>query len=453
MKTVLLPLFLVLAVDLVASPSTAQGGARQNSASPQTNNGPQTEDAPQTDGASRSEELQARRLERLKALQPLKAGRFADILATAETNGFDQWLSVRLGRWRAGLGKISQISNLTPTVSYERPRIGRTGLTLRTSGAYSVTGYRALDLRLGRFGELAPYDFLGDSFLGAPFEFDQRSPEPTKTFLYGDLRYRNFTEEIFYGLGPESEEVNRTDYRYEEARADVVAGYQLARWVGVQFRTGYLSTNVGPGRTSRPDAEEVFSDDQAPGLAHQPDFLHYDSGLYLGWEADPNEPAALLGIRFASFDDLDGSRFEFKRFSVDARGYVPLGSRQRMIALRYYASRDYANDGAEVPFYLMKSLGGQDTLRGYKDFRFRDANLLYLSGEYRWEATAGLEFAVFYDTGKAFARRSEFHLDGMKHTFGWGIRAKNRRRVSFRMDVGRTGDGNVLLFLAFGPSF
>ena len=124
-----------------------------------------------------------------------------------------------------------------------------------------------------------------------------------------------------------------------------------------------------------------------------------------------------------------------------------------MIALRYYASRDYANDGAEVPFYLMKSLGGQDSLRGYKDFRFRDANLLYLSGEYRWEATAGLEFAVFYDTGKTFAERSGFHLDGMKHTFGWGLRAKSMRRVSFRVDVGRNGDGNVLLFLAFGPSF
>jgi hypothetical protein len=92
--------------------STAQDGASQNGR------------PAQTDNASRSEELLARRLQRLNALEPAKADKLTDILATAETDGLDQRMSVRLGRERAGLEKISQISNLTATVSYERPRIG-----------------------------------------------------------------------------------------------------------------------------------------------------------------------------------------------------------------------------------------------------------------------------------------------------------------------------------------
>ena len=121
------------------------------------------------------------------------------------------------------------------------------------------------------------------------------------------------------------------------------------------------------------------------------------------WAGDPNVPALELGVEGSRHDDREGGRYSFNRLSVDARGFIPLGSRQRTFAARVFASRDYADAGAQVPFYLMDTLGGQNTLRGFRNFRFRDENVLYLSGEYRWEATAGFDLAVFYDTGKVFA--------------------------------------------------
>ncbi len=377
-----------------------------------------------------------------------------NLVTTIETEGFDQQVTVQFGDFRAGFGKISPVSSFTPALRYEQPRLGRTELSLQASGADSVTGYQAYNFKLGIFDEPAPADFLGAGFLGAPFDFDQRSQRPTEGFIYADLGFRGFPDEILYGRGSDADESSRSEYKYEESAFDVVGGYQFARWLGVQARAGLLTTNVSHDSDgNRPNAADRFDDTGVPGIEHQPEFFHFDSGLYLGWEADPNDPAALLGVRFARFDELDGSRFQFSRFSLDARGFLPMGSRQRTIAVRYYVSRDNADNGSEVPFYLMKSLGGQDTLRGYRDYRFRAENLLYLSTEYRWEAATGIELAMFYDTGKAFREGSGFSFNGMKHTYGAGLRAKSLRRVSFRFDIGRSGDGNTLVFFAFGPSF
>ena len=45
----------------------------------------------------------------------------------------------------------------------------------------------------------------------------------------------------------------------------------------------------------------------------------------------------------------------------------------------------------DVPFYLMPSLGGNDTLRGFRNYRFRGPHALLLQAEYRWEIWSGLD--------------------------------------------------------------
>ena len=56
--------------------------------------------------------------------------------------------------------------------------------------------------------------------------------------------------------------------------------------------------------------------------------------------------------------------------------------------------------GQQVPFYLMPTLGGNDSLRGFRDYRFRGPHALLLQGEYRFEIWSGLDGALFYDAGK-----------------------------------------------------
>jgi len=53
--------------------------------------------------------------------------------------------------------------------------------------------------------------------------------------------------------------------------------------------------------------------------------------------------------------------------------------------------------------------------------------LLYLSAEYPWEAAAGLELAVFYDTSKVFPDSSDFDLDDRNESYGFGREAQSKR--------------------------
>ena len=42
-----------------------------------------------------------------------------------------------------------------------------------------------------------------------------------------------------------------------------------------------------------------------------------------------------------------------------------------------------------MPFYLMPTLGGNDTLRGFREYRFRGPHAILLQAEYRWEIWIG----------------------------------------------------------------
>lgn len=405
------------------------------------------------DSVSRSEELTAEREARAAVVEPYKIGKLAKVFYTLESKGSDQFLSFQVNHLRLGLGKNSQNSGLAPVAILEWPRIENTPLTFTVGGSYSFRGYQLYAARFGVFNKTAPYDFMGAGFLGAPFDSDQRSQEPLERFIYADLGYRVAPQEEFFGIGPDSNLDDRKTYHYETGTVSLVTGYQPFRWFALEGRAGYLPTHIGQGETDLlPEQGNGSVGTTLAGLDHQPEFRYLDTAAYFGWEYDPNLPSAKLGVRWARFDDIGGSHYQFNRFSFDARGFLPLGSRQRKIAVRLYTHRDYADEGCDVPFYLMKTLGGNVTLRGFTDFRFRDKNLLYLSTEYRWEPTAVIDLALFYDTGKVFPDRSGFNFEHMRHSFGFGIRAKNFRRVVFRFDVGRSDEGTYVHF-AFGPSF
>ncbi|HEY4491190.1 MAG TPA: BamA/TamA family outer membrane protein, partial [Acidobacteriota bacterium] len=162
--------------------------------------------------------------------------------------------------------------------------------------------------------------------------------------------------------------------------------------------------------------------------------------------------SATIGVLFLRYNDRGGSLYEFNRLNFDTRQFIPLGSSARVLALRFAASfTDVANDRL-VPFYLMETLGGSHSLRGFPEFRFRDRHLMHLSAEYRFEAATWLEFAAFYDAGKVFSRRSEFDFNDLQKAYGGGVRFKSSNGVLLRVDVGKSTEG-VQVYLKLGSSF
>jgi hypothetical protein len=437
----------ILAGVIILSMALANNtGALQSSGDPN----PQ-EDAKRPKQGRRAS-LLAQRQDRLDKLKPAKLSKIVDLLDTIESEGFGQLITAQFGHFRAGFGKISPVSGIAPALQYERPRLGSSPLTLRMAGAYSIRGYWGALGQLGVFKKTAPLDLLGDGFLGAPFEFDNRSQKPLKGFLYLESFYRDFPTEEFFGIGPHSSIDERSDYRLTESRFDIKGGYPLARWLAFQTSMGYADTDIRDGTGDFPDTGDLFDETSAPGIEDPGAYFDIDSGVYLAWAGDPNLPAVELGLQYTRFKEIEVDKFRFDRYSFDMRGHLPLFSRQRTVAVRLHGSSDRPDEGSEVPFYLLKTLGGHDALRGYRDFRFRDRNLFHFSVEYRWEAVPALELALFYDKGKVFPHPSGFNFDNMKESYGFGIRAKSWRRVLFRAEIGRSEE-DTLVFVSLGPAW
>jgi hypothetical protein len=73
------------------------------------------------------------------------------------------------------------------------------------------------------------------------------------------------------------------------------------------------------------------------------------------------------------------------------RQYVSFLAERRVLAGRIQIATTDADRPGAIPFFLLPSLGGNDTLRGFRAHRFRGPHSILLQGEYRWEIWSGLE--------------------------------------------------------------
>jgi hypothetical protein len=335
--------------------------------------------------------------------------------------------------------------------------MGPTELDLHASAFFSVDGYEFYDLQVGRLphrgARFPARSTRGDDVyeLG-----DLPRLDKGHVSLFASARYQHYPQTAFHGLGGGSRAEDRTAYLHQDALYEVVGGYQAARrGLAAHVRAGYFQAFVGPGTDDTvPSLGERFDDHDAPGLARQPDFVHLAASAILDRRDQPANPhrGGMIALAVGRFDERGGREYDFDRLSGDARAYLPLGSPQRVLALRTLASSDRAKGGGRVPFYLQQALGGSRTLRGYPSFRFRGEKLLLLQAEYRWELWPALELALFADAGRAFRPGEGMALDDLESDYGAGIRLKTHEAVLARLDVARSRETTRWLF-RLGPSF
>jgi outer membrane protein assembly factor BamA len=350
---------------------------------------------------------------------------------------------------------IASGSETAAGLRFWRPDIGDSAVDLHASAFYSIRGYEYYDLQFGRMAH------RGDAFPARSTKGDDiyelgdvTRVETGRTLLYGSARYRHYPQTAFYGLGQQARRAGRSDYLSQDALYELVAGYQGPRGSAL-LRGGLLQAFVGPGTSDEdPTVRVLYTDASAPGLDRQPDFVHLTASLLYDGRDIPGNPhrGGMVALAASRFDERGGDEFTFDRLAGDARAFAPLGSPQRVLALRLLASADHPADGARVPFYLQEPLGGSRTLRGFRTFRFRGQKLLLLQAEYRWEAWPALELALFADAGRAYGPGEAYALRDLDSDVGLGFRIKTHDAVIARLDVARSREDTRFLF-RLGPSF
>lgn len=332
----------------------------------------------------------------------------------------------------------------------ERFTEGIAGFRVKIGGLATGQGfaigpeYLRRDLADGRvqFRSSARFSFIGAQL----YDMQLAMPQLGDGLFFADLSsvYQNYPRMDYYGPGPDSSKTGRSDFRLEQTSFDGAAGVQPLRPLKIGVRAGYLLANVGPGNDQRlGQAAELYPPALTPGIGEQSDFVRTSAFVQLDTRDNPGGPrrGGNYTATWSYYSDRGLGRHSFRRWDLDAQQYIPFFNERRVIALRARTVLSDAGRGQTVPFYLQPVLGGSETNRGFRPYRFYDDNMMVYTAEYRWESFSGLDMALFADAGKVFPRRGDFDLKHLETSVGFGFRFNVRNSVFLRVDVGFSHEG------------
>jgi len=268
------------------------------------------------------------------------------------------------------------------------------------------------------------------------------------------VRWQDLTQVNYFGIGADSQNSSQSQYRLKDTDVVGYGSYRANEWLSVGGTIGRLqqptlSSPTGPFQGSWPATSQVFPQD--PGVASQPSFLHGSASIVADTRNYPSHPTSggLYRSGFAMYSDRDGGQFSFRRYDVEGLQIVPVKGDTWILAMHGWAVFSSTSSNDQVPFYMLPSVGGQDTLRGYDDYRFHDRNMLLASAESRWALFRDVDAVAFFDAGNVAARRGDLNLD--KISWGVGLRVHARRTTFARLDVGHSVEGWHVFFKLDDP--
>jgi len=143
---------------------------------------------------------------------------------------------------------------------------------------------------------------------------------------------------------------------------------------------------------------------------------------------------ANLQIEYAGL----GADFNYQKYTIEDQHYIKVGHAQ-VIALR----GQYGHGNGSIPESAQYKIGGQDSLRGYRDDQFRGNNMYLGTIEYRFPVVTKVTGAIFTDFGAAW--NSGWSPEGTHHSIGVGLQIQTPVGP-IRLDYGRGSNGGRVHF-------
>jgi hypothetical protein len=380
---------------------------------------------------TRAEALRREREEKAATLAPYKRGGLERALLALENERiFERLLNPPEGLYPK-LGTVTPGSGFSAGPAYRRP---------------------------GLFGGHADFSAFAVGSLKRYWMTEARLtlPRLAAETVFADVHVRafDFPREDFFGLGAASSRDDHSTYAMRSTSIGGAAGVRPAPWLSIGGALDHLSPRIDGGEGG-PSLERVFDASTIPGFSAQPDFLRTEVFADVNYREPRGNPrgGGQYVLSIERFSDRSGGHYTFNRYEADLQQYISLLRNRRVVALRGLVSTSDAAEGAEVPFYFQRTLGGPDDLRGFRRFRFRDRHLLLLQAEYRWEIFTAVDGAIFYDAGKVAGSRGDLNLQDLESDYGIGFRFGTVNGVFLRIEGAFGSSGGKHFIFRFGHVF
>jgi outer membrane protein assembly factor BamA len=275
--------------------------------------------------------------------------------------------------------------------------------------------------------------------------------------VWTNYRYEDFPQEDFFGTGFDTLQTDRTSYGFKSHDFTAQALVKPVKWLRTGVTIGYLNPSIGAGSdSSYPSIEALFTDVNAAGLLDQPNFVHTTVFTDVDYRDHRGNPGSggFYHAAFGIWDDRSFDQYDFRRLDLNLWQYVPLVPSKRHVVSGHFGVSYVNNEtGQRVPFYFLPYVGGVDTLRSFREFRFKDENAMWMSAEYKWTLIKYLSVAAFADAGKVAHDWEDIGFSGMKHGYGLGLRVHTTKQTFARIDWGTGGGEGKQLFVKLGIGF
>jgi outer membrane protein assembly factor BamA len=269
-------------------------------------------------------------------------------------------------------------------------------------------------------------------------------------------RYQDALAVDYFGLGNDSQKSDQTAYRFKNFDVLASGRFQANRWLAVEGRVGWIPApdlSEAAGRVTVPNTVDRFTEATAPGISIQPAFVHTDVSVLADSRDHPGHPTdgGLYRATAAVYSDRDTGANSFRRYEAEGSQYVPLWTPKWILGLHAWGVFSDTSSGATVPFYLMPTIGGKNTLRGFRSYRFHDNDMAIVNIESRWALLTHMDLAVFGDNGTVAPKASDLNYHGSHRSYGAGVRFHNATSTLLRIDAGHSTEGWRLYFVMSDP--
>ena len=267
-------------------------------------------------------------------------------------------------------------------------------------------------------------------------------PSDRKTYFMGYVQYLHFPD-YFFGIG------NRAGDSSEKYTANTLI-FELnpAYYLSDKFRAGpklYYRKEELAGV----EEGKALSRGTIPGVDG---LAELGLGFSLTYDGRDNvlfsRKGYFLETSYLSFNKPFSRDHQYGILRLDFRKFFPFPGGS---VLAFQSVGEFGH--GEVPFQMLPRLG--NVLRGYKESRYRDKNMLMAQGEYKFKLVKNIMGTLFAGAGNVYEQFGRVEMSNAKSAGGGGLRVRLSRKeeINLRIDYGRNSDGGGEFYFMIMEAF